>query len=157
MIGTAKQIIAWILEQAEGLVFEIKLYKPKRSLNANSFFHVLCEKIAEATGITAQESKNIILSDYGFIDQETGPIIIRDDVDWRKFRELHVRPTSATRTLDDGQLYRVFYVVRGSHTYDTKEMACLINGTVQEAEALGIDTMPPAKLQQMIERWKPKE
>lgn len=34
-------------------------------------------------------------------------------------------------------------VMRGSHTYDTDEMAKLIDGTVYEAKELGIETMTP--------------
>ena len=32
--------------------------------------------------------------------------------------------------------------MRGSHTYDSKEMSRLIDGTVSEAKELGIETMP---------------
>ena len=47
-----------------------------------------------------------------------------------------------------------FYkIYRGSHTYDTKEMSVLIDGTVADAKELGIETLPPAELQAMKERW----
>ena len=38
-------------------------------------------------------------------------------------------------------------------TYDTKEMSVLIDGTVADAKELGIDTITPAELQEMKERW----
>lgn len=43
--------------------------------------------------------------------------------------------------------------MRGSHTYDTKEMSELIKGTVQEAKALGIETATPQEIKEMEERW----
>ena len=47
-----------------------------------------------------------------------------------------------------------FYkIYRGSHTYDTKEMSVLIDGTVMEAKELGIETMTPAELAEMKARW----
>ena len=46
--------------------------------------------------------------------------------------------------------YRIY---RGSHTYDTKEMSLLIDGTVMEAKELGIETMTPAELAEMKARW----
>lgn len=157
MIGNVKRIIAWLFDQDPGKIYEVKEYKPKRSLNANAFFHVLCDKIAEISGVSAQHVKNSILCDYGQIDQDAGCIILRDDIDWREFRELHLRPTSATRILDDGELYRVYYIIRGSHTYDTRAMSRVIDGAIQEAKALGIETLPPQELERMLNRWKPKE
>ena len=156
MIGTVKQIITWLFEQDPGKLYEVKEHKPKRSLTANAYFHALCEDIAQAIGVKAQEIKNDILADYGCTDRDSGPIILRNDINWKAFRELHLRPTAATRILDDGELYRVFYIVRGTRTYDSKEMARVIDGAVQEAKALGIPTMPDAELERLISRWKPK-
>lgn len=157
MRGTIKQLIAWLLDQDKGKIYEVKEYNPKRSLNANRYFHLLVGKIAEATGATAAEAKNDILSALGYINEDAGCIILRNDIDWRQFTELHLRPTSATRILDDGELYRVFYIIRGTHTLNSKEMARVIDGAVQEAKALGIETMPPQELARLLSRWKPKE
>ena len=47
-----------------------------------------------------------------------------------------------------------FYkIYRGSHTYDTKEMSVLIDGTVADAKELGIETVTPTELAEMKERW----
>mgnify|MGYP003209610849 CR=1 FL=1 len=43
---------------------------------------------------------------------------------------------------------------RGSHEYDTAEMAKLIDGTVSDAKELGIETMTPTQLKEIKERWK---
>ena len=51
---------------------------------------------------------------------------------------------------DNATFYKVY---RGSHTYDTKEMSILIDGTVADAKELGIETMTPAELAEMKERW----
>lgn len=46
--------------------------------------------------------------------------------------------------------YRIY---RGSHTYDTKEMSVLIDGTVADAKELGVETATPAEIAEMKERW----
>lgn len=52
----------------------------------------------------------------------------------------------------------VFYrLMRGSHTYDSREMSELIKGTIQEAEDLGIETLTPRELEQMLGKWKPRK
>ena len=58
--------------------------------------------------------------------------------------------------MDNGKLYRVYVVMRGSHTYDTKEMSRLIDGTVQEAKEHGIETLPPDELERMMSTWHPQ-
>lgn len=149
MIGQKSTLIKWLIDQPDGW-YKADKWHPKRSLTANAYFHVLCGKIAEALNVTDAEVKNIMIQRYGQIDTDAGYIIIDDQKEsWRWSEHLHLRPTSATRTLDDGRLYRVFMVMRGSHTYDSKEMARLINGTVDEAKALEIETLPPHELERL--------
>ena len=131
----------------------------KRSLNANAYFHVLKDKIAEATGQSATEVHNQLIADYGqleIIENQLVPVIIRDDLDWRKMELLHVRPTGHRKVLDDGKLYQVCLVMRGSHTYDSREMAVLINGTISEAKELGIDVITPDEKERMLQQWQVK-
>jgi hypothetical protein len=156
MVGKTKELIRWLLEQDEEKKWKITAYNPKRSLNANAYYHKLCQLIAEATQQKIIEVKNQTLADYGQIDTETGIVILRDDIDWKSIPYMHLLPTSATRTLDDNKLYRVYRVIRGSHTYDTKEMSRLIEGTVMEAKELDIETMTPDQLKRMVASWKPR-
>jgi len=156
MTGKTKELIRWLLEQPEEKEWEVKEHKQRRSLNANAYFHVLCQRIAEATHQSLTAVKNQLLADYGQIDADMGTVILRDDIDWKSIQYMHLLPTSATRTLDDGKLYRVYWVVRGSHTYDTKEMSRLIEGAVTEAKELDIETMTPDQLKRMMAAWKPR-
>lgn len=133
-------------------------WREKRSLNANAYFHVLVGKIAEALGVSQAECKNQLLSDFGqpALNHEGSPqyIIMREDIEWQNLEYIHLRPTTATKQLDDGRLYRVYMVIRGSHEYDTKEVSYLIDGTVEQAKQLGIETLTPAELSSMISRWE---
>ena len=136
------------------LTIEVKKYREKRSLNANAYFHVLVGKIAEATGQSHTEAHNHLIAEYGQIDEDIKNIILDDEIPYLKIDTIHLRPTTATRMMDNGKLYRVYYVMRGSHTYDTKEMARLIDGTVEEAKALGIQTLTPDEIERMKQQWK---
>lgn len=133
---------------------EIKIHRNKRSLNANSYFHVLIGKIAAAMNISHQESHNLMIARYGEVDSEVKNIIMADDIPWMKLETIHLRPTSHAKTMENGKVYRIFEVMRGSHTYDTKEMSILIDGVVSEAKAMGIETLPPDELERMKQRWK---
>jgi hypothetical protein len=132
----------------------IKKHHEKRSLNANAYFHVLVDKIAEVQDSSHTEIHNWLIAEYGQRDTEINDIIMADEINWKKIDSIHLRPTTATRVLDNGKLYRVYKVMRGSHTYDSKEMSRLIDGTVSEAKELGIETMPLDELKRMVELWK---
>lgn len=42
----------------------------------------------------------------------------------------------------------------GSSTYNTQEMSDLINGTVSDANGLGVDTITPDEIAHMLAAWK---
>lgn len=130
------------------------VWREKRSLDSNAYFHVLCQKIAEKLHTSLTEVKNRMIADYGQLDKELHDIILKDSIDWTKLQPLHLHPTTATKVLDNGELYRVYLIMRGSHTYDSKEMSMLISGTVEEAKLLGIETATPAELARMNALWK---
>ena len=93
--------------------------------------------------------KNTLLQKYGQLAIENDsivPLIIRDDIDMMEREEIHVRPTDKTRIADDGKAYRVYLLLRGSHTYNTAEMSSLIDGTVQDAKEQGIETATPDEI-----------
>ena len=133
---------------------EVKEYKPKRSLNANAYFHVLVDTIAHKMRLSHTEVHNRMIADYGQVDKDVNYIIMKDIIPWEKMEKIHLRPTTNTQMLDDGQLYRVFYVMRGSHTYDTKEMSILIDGVVEEAKQLDIETLTPNELERLKSQWE---
>ena len=72
-------------------------------------------------------------------------LLERDDV--------HLKPFGYEYD-DNGEMWTKCYVYRGSHEYDTKEMASLIDGAIREAKDLGIETLSAAELQRLVENWK---
>lgn len=141
--------------QGKDITIEIKEWRAKRSLNANAYFHVLVDKIAEKIGESHTETHNQLIADYGEPDTEVGIIIIEARVDWRKVEAMHLRPIPGqTQKLANGKIYQAHQVMRGSHTYDTKEMARLIDGTIYEAKQLEIETMTPDEIERMKAAWQ---
>lgn len=135
------------------LNIEIKEHREKRSLNANAYFHVLVDKIAGVNGVSHAEVHNLMIAEYGYMDEDIKNLILDDSVPYLQLTNIHLRPTSATKVMDNGKLYRVYIVMRGSHTYDTKEMSRLIDGVVSEAKSLGIETLPETELERIKSLW----
>lgn len=149
--------LAALLAAGDDKVYELREHKVKRTLTQNAYYWVLVGKIAQAMKLTNTEVHNQMIADYGFADLDIKDIIMRDDVDWRKVDRMHVRPTAQIRVLGNGVLYRVYFVMRGSHTYNTKEMSRLVDGIIQEAKQLDIETLTPRELEEIRRREQEAE
>lgn len=136
----------------DDLSVEMKKYRAKRSLDANAYFHVLVGKIADTMTISKAKAKNMLICRYGQPQLlPDGSIMIYktnapEEFMWEQ-EAVHAIPV---RYEDKATFYKIY---RGSHTYDTKEMSLLIDGTVADAKELGIETLPPTELARMKERW----
>lgn len=136
------------LPEGEVVDVEIKKHREKRSLNANAYFHVLVDKLRTKLRISFTECKNDLITSYGQIEYIDGQqVVIKTNIpsdQMRKSEVLHCLCVKATKEEDtDVFFYRVY---RGSHTYDSREMAQLIDGTVEECKLQGIETMTPDEL-----------
>ena len=157
--GKPLDVIAFLMaaEDKEAL-YDLSLHKDvkRRSLSANNYFYALCTKIAEKLRISLNEVHNQMLSRYGYpeyIDDKIVYFILPDKVDVNKLEGVHLKATSKTQVLDNGDLNRVYIVMRGSHTLNSVEMARLIDGVISEAKELGIDTITVTERDKMIEQW----
>ena len=160
MIGTVMQCIAFLSNQKDG-DFEVKRYFPKRSKAANAYYWALVEQIAEERqkddpNVTKEEIHRSLLNDYGTWEKnEDGSAkwvifpknkpLPMDGYYWDTKTEVTVTGQNSGEEI--GLLYMV---IKGSHNYDSKEMKALIDGTVQEAKNLGIETRTPAEIDRMI-------
>lgn len=135
------------------LSLTVKQWREGRSLNANAYFHVLVGKIAEVMEVSHTEIHNIMIADYGYRDESVPNMLLRADIAWERIDSMHLKPTPYFQVVNM-ESYREFELMRGSHTYDTKEMSRLIDGVVFEAQALGIETMTPNELERMKQQWK---
>ena len=128
----------------------------KRSLDANAYFHVLCDKLRQAIGISMAHCKNDLITTYGQIDylSEGVPIVYKTNAPPEFICEREEIHLKYIKSVDDTYFYKVY---RGSHTYDTKEMAQLIDGAVMECKAHDIETLPNDEIERMKSMWKQEE
>lgn len=133
------------LKGCEKLSLEIKKYRRKRSLDANAYHWVLVGKLAKVLGMSNAEVHNMALRGYGQPEIYEGKCVymtIPDTDDARlkvdNAMDYHLSPTSQVREGNDGVMYRTYKLMRGSHTYNTEEMAMLIDGMVTLCKEAGI-------------------
>lgn len=139
----------------------VKLWRDKRSLDANSYYWVLLSRLAEAVGISKPRAHNLMLRKYGqnlVIDSQIAFLVIPDTEEAEETaleaESFHIRPTSQVKQGKDGKMYRTYTVLAGSSTYDTKEMSELINGLVSECKEQGIETLTTDELARMMKDYE---
>jgi hypothetical protein len=131
---------------------EIKIHRNKRSLDANSYLWVLCQKIAEAIRATKEEVYRKAIREIGQF--EIVPIKAAAVDRWIEVWNSKGLGWFA-EVMDDSKLpgYKKVISYYGSSVYDTREMSVLIDNIVQECKELGIETMTPAELAALKDNW----
>lgn len=138
------------------IAVSIESWSEKRSGTANRYYYEIVGKIAAKLYCSKTEVHNMMLAEYGQPDTEADDIMLDTKIDWRKIDILHLIPRRGETIEADGRVFQVYGIIRGSHTYNTKEMAQLIDGTVEAAKELGIETIPPEELERLKKEWEKK-
>lgn len=145
-----------VADKGKEFDISVRRHRDHRSLDSNAYFHVLVNKLAGRIGTSMTEAKNIMLARYGQLERDengkTIHMIVPDSVNVMLWSELHLVATSQAQVLN-GITYRVYKVVRGSHSYNSREMYELIRGTISECKEIGMsdaEIMTPRE-REMIE------
>ena len=154
MVGTKRECAIWLTQADENKVYQVTEYRAKRSKSQNGYFHTLSDQIADARTlrgdtISKAAEKNELIAKYGqkYRQEDGTPIGLKVNVPPEKMREMEEPHTLFIRETDDGAY--MYFWMRPSREYDTKEMAALIDGTVEDAKAWGVETLTPFQLQEL--------
>lgn len=133
------------IKDVEKLDITAEKHRSKRSLDANAYFWVLCDKMAKRLGSDKWTIYLLQLSKYGvFAD-------LRATAQALEVLKDKFRYTEILSAKGESYIVRCYF---GSSTYNTKEMSDLIHGTVSDAGSLGIDTITPEEMEKMLAIWK---
>ena len=121
----------------------IKKWRAKRSKDANAYFHVRVNQIAMARGLSDDEVKRDLVTQYGAIAVQDGYKVgfkLPASVD---VETIYPYTRMYKQVEENGMLMNCYLVFKQTRYMDTKEMAHLIDGAIQVAQELGIDTDTP--------------
>lgn len=127
----------------------IKLYKEKRSLNANALLWDCLGKIAVALRTDKWNVYLMMLKRYGKYTY----ICVKPNVveavkaQWRECEEIGEININGEKAV---QLLCYF----GSSTYDSKEFSVLLDGVISEMKGIGLETPSEREFDMVIESWK---
>jgi len=150
--GKPIQLIEWLTQQPQDKEFQISPYHQKRSLAANAYAWVLITQIAEA--MTPPQSKDAVylemLKRYGqseFISVLSGINIQGFFKYYEEYGKGHV----------EGREFTHYKIYKGSSEFNAREMNILLEGIIQEAKDLGIETITPEEKERMIKQMGEKD
>ena len=95
----------------------------------------------------------ILITSYGQVEylEEGQALIYKTNAPVEYIQELEEAHLKFITVGDDGAYW--YKVYRGSHTYDSREMHVLLEGTIAEAKEQGIETKTPDEIRHMEEQW----
>lgn len=130
--------------------YELRKAAVKRSLDANRYAWVLCDKISQTIGLTKEEVYRNAVIDVGryitvHVDQKDLP---RFKKQWEG-QGLGYQ----VQTVGSTPAYTIVNAYYGSHLYDSAEMARLIDYLCEDARSLDIETMPEEELRSLLSSW----
>ena len=141
---------------------KIKQHREKRSLDANAYYWCLLTKLAKVHGWTNAETHNRLLRRYGQIERVDGELIAvylpdtdKTETEILSKIEYHLMPLPKT-IVTKGETKRVYIMLRGSSTYNTEEMARLIQGLIQDcrdSEIPDSEIMSPFERKRLCEQY----
>ena len=141
------------LKDKDKLSIEVKPYRERRSLDANAYFFVLADKLAEKLNTTKEEIYKNAIKEVGGVSETVcvkNQAVERLCEGWRK-NGLGWQTDTFPSKIDGCTNVILYY---GSSTYDTAQMSRLIENIVQDCKAVGIDTRTPAEIANLLSLWE---
>ena len=139
--------------KADKLTIKVSKFRKRRSLEANAYLWTLCQALSERLNIPKEDIYKHHIKEIGVcrvveIDEKAVDTLMHSwslhGLGWISEKLDHSKHEGFA-------LIALYY---GSSTYNSKQMAHLIDNIVQDCKEQDIETLPPAELQSMKEAWK---
>ena len=141
------------LKDAE-LDVEIRKHREKRSKSANAYFHVLVNKIAAVRGGSEDAVKSELVTQYGALAKDGDGLTVGFKLPATVDVSTIYPYVKCFDTREEtGKQFKCDLVYKQTHLMDSKEMARLIDGAIEAARELGIETETPEQLARYKQEW----
>ena len=140
------------LKDKDKLTIEIKQYKERRSLDANAYFWVLCDRLATALRKSKTEIYREYIKDIGGVSETVcvkNAAVERLCEGWSK-NGIGWQTETFTSKIEGCTNVVLYY---GSSVYDSAQMAKLLDLIIQDCKELGIPTETPSEIARLKSMW----
>lgn len=134
------------LHTVDKLSIKVDKRREKRSLNANNYAWALLTEIGNVMCLSKEDVYFTMLKRYG----QSEMISVKDGIPIGEYVKYCER---AGESWLNGTLFKHYRVYKGSSEFSKEEMAIFIDGVVQEAQDLDIDTRTPDEIAKLKDLW----
>lgn len=129
---------------------KIKKHREKRSLDANAYMWVLCDRLAEAIGSTKVAIYRDAIRDVGIFKDFTLSHYEAPSLE-KAWSMLGTGWLTERIGFDDDNVFvRCYY---GSSMYNKRQMARLLDYIIQDCKNVGVETMTPEEIARLKAVW----
>lgn len=143
------------LKSENKLCIELKKWRQKRSLDANSYCWVLCDKIAkelckDGTIVTKEDVYKDAILQIGSFE----PFIVQEKT-YMNFKRIWEKQGLGFLVQEVSKKDKCIKVncYYGSSTYNTKEMSLLIEDLIELAKTLNVETKSQSEIDSLLKEW----
>jgi hypothetical protein len=155
LVDASNKDVVEQLKSENKLTIELKKWRQKRSLDANSYCWVLCDKIAkklckDGTIVTKEDVYKDAILQIGSFE----PFIVQEKT-YMNFKRIWEKQGLGFLVQEVSKKDKCIKVncYYGSSTYNTKEMSLLIECIVELAKTLNIETKPQSEIDSLLKEW----
>ena len=147
--GTKTEIQQFLYKLDKSTIYDLKIdkHRNKRSLDANNYAWHLINEIANALRMSKEEVYLRMLKDYG----QREYVSMLANVNPNRISKYYEEQGTFKHNNNTFKSY-MFYI--GTSQYDSREMAIFIDGLVQEAKQLGIETLEDIEIQELLKEME---
>ena len=147
--GTKTEIQQFLYKLDKSTIYDLKIdkHRNKRSLDANNYAWHLINEIANALRLSKEEIYFQMLKSYGQRDYISMLSNVNASDYFKYYEEQGVFK-------NNGNTFKSYLVFKGTSQYDSREMSIFIDGLVQEARQLGIETLEDIEIQELIKEME---
>lgn len=157
LLDTKQLDIVEELKNEDKLNIELKKHRKKRSLDANAYFWRLLTELCELAEIDTVEEYKRRIKELGIFRQFK---IEKDNI--KTFEKMWTAQgiawfcEIADTTYIENIEFKIINAYYGSSSYNSKQMARLIDGVVQDCRAYNIETKPQEEINSLLKEWDKK-
>ena len=157
LLDTKQLDIVEELKNEDKLNIELKKYRKHRSLDANAYFWKLLTELCELAEIDTVEEYKRRIKELGIFRQFK---IEKDNI--KTFEKMWTAQgiawfcEIADTTYIGNAEFKIINAYYGSSSFNSKQMARLIDGVVQDCKSYGIETKPQQEIDSLLKEWDKK-
>lgn len=157
LLDTKNKELVEELKNNGKLNIELKKYRKHRSLDANAYFWKLLTELCELVELDTVEEYKRRVKELGIFRQFK---IEKDNI--KTFEKMWTAQGIAwfceiADTTYIGNIeFKIINAYYGSSSYNSKQMARLIDGLVQDCKIYGIETKTQAEIDSLLKEWDKK-